>query len=684
MSLNTAPIKEPFSIRMAVRHSMLALLAAFVSACSDQNEPTPQELRDALADAMTGGEIFEPRTEIVSFKPRPNPDRNAYYGDLHVHTAYSFDAFMTGTIATPYDAYRFARGETIKHPAGIDIKLREPMDFYAVTDHAMFLGVAAEAANTDTVFSKKPFAEPLHNLNAPGNLGTGLDDIFDRFMAASLLVPRTIESIQNGSVTRDETLDIARSAWADIIRTADQFNEPGRFTTFVGYEYTSMEETMGNLHRNVIFRNSDRLPDVPFSRFHSQNPEGLWDWMDALRDEGIEALAIPHNSNASNGQMFKLEDWAGNPLDDAYSEQRLRNEPLVEITQIKGTSETHPLLSTRDEWAGFEIMPFKIATSSESKVSGGYVREALLNGLSLENQNVTNPFEFGFIGSSDTHTAASQNDEANYLSEHGVTSATPVSRGSVPVGWLAESMLKARAPEVLTENNGRSYLNTSGLPYFSASGLAAVWAEENTRESIYAAFRRKETFATSGPRLKLRFFAGYGYDDDLIHQSDGIARAYAAGVSMGGRIEQAGNDIPGFFVWALADAHSAPLQRLQIIKGWIDAGGNTHEEVIDIACAGGAEPAPDTNRCPDNGANVDLSDCSINAETGAAELKTLWRDPNFDSKERVFYYARVLENPTCRWSTWDALRAGIAPRSDLPATIQERAWSSPIHYRPAS
>jgi hypothetical protein len=360
--------------------------------------------------------------------------------------------------------------------------------------------------------------------------------------------------------------------------------------------------------------------------------------------------------------------------------QRIRNEPLVEITQIKGTSETHPLLSATDEWADFELMEYRVATRLPSETEGSYVRDALRRGLALEAQGMTNPYTFGVIGSSDTHTAAAQNDEENFSSKLGILSGDGMLRGAVPFGFVNGALFNTLAPQAMTEVDGESFIG-GAQPQFGASGLAAVWAEENTRESIYAAFRRKETFATSGPRMRLRFFAGYGFPDDLLEQADGVAQAYAAGVTMGGDLTP-GEGAPQFAIWAQADADGAPLQRLQVIKGWIDGSGETHEEVIDVACAGGVAADPETNRCPDNGAAVDISDCSISADTGDAQLRRVWTDPEFDAGERAFYYARVLENPTCRWSTWDAIRAGTEPRSDLPMTLQERAWSSPIQYFP--
>ena len=663
------------------------------------------QLEEQSLVGVWGAKVFETETELLIREQAPSAatsgkptdaltERKAYFGDLHVHTTYSFDGYAFGTLATPYDAYRFAKGEAIANPAGFKMQLSRPMDFYAVTDHAMFLGLVKAAADTGTEFSKNEFSEPYHDLNAPDNMGAGLFSILKRLSTFASFLPNAIEQITSGELDRNEVLGVVRSAWSDSIDAADQFNDPGNFTTFAAYEYTTSTSDMGNLHRNVVFRGTDQLPREPFSRFHSVNPEDLWQWMDDLREKGVESLAIPHNSNGSNGQMFKLADWAGNPLDDAYAKQRIRNEPIVEITQIKGTSETHPVLSSRDEWAGFEIMPYRVATNALSKLQGSYVREALLNGITLEQEGMTNPYQFGFIGSSDTHSAASQNSESNFVSKLALLSGTAEQRGSVPQTGLAGEF-GYQVMKVLGRGGSRIKINGDvysggAIPTFGASGLAAAWAEENTRESLYSAFRRKEVFATSGPRMQIRLFAGYGFDESMLTEADGIERAYAGGVTMGGTLlpdnstegEQATETAtPGFLVMASADTESAPLQRLQIVKGWIDAEG-THEEVIDVSCAGGANVNAETNRCPDNGAKVDISDCSINAETGAGQLSVLWHDPEFKPEQRTFYYARVIENPTCRWSTWDAVRAGIAPRPDLPTTVQERAWSSPIHYLP--
>jgi hypothetical protein len=661
----------------------VALIGGLVTlqSCSDTLDTLRTKATQTYVLWKFGGELLEMPADILTTHPERNAKRSAYFGDLHVHTTYSFDAFAFGTMASPYDAYRYAKGETIKHPAGFDLKLREPLDFYAVTDHAMFLGALPAAADTATEFSKYDFNQGLHNFNAPEKLNT--DTVQERFALFRGFLPGILNGILDGTVDIDKLNEIVVDAWADTINAAELFNDPGKFTTFVAYEYTSSTADMGNLHRNVIFKGADKLPAMPFSRFHSQDPEGLWNWMDELRSEGIESLAIPHNSNGSNGQMFKMVDWADDPMDENYTAKRVRNEPLIEITQVKGTSETHPSLSDSDEWADFEIAPYRVATTLDSEPKGSYAREALLNGLNFWDQNQTNPYKFGFIGSSDTHVAATSDDEANYFSKVGLMDSNAMLRGSIPASEeeLATRRNNNNAQNRIKEVDGKEYIS-GAFETFGASGIAGVWAEANTRDAIYDAFRRKETFATSGPRMKIRLFAGYGFDDEMLNDEDVIEKAYATGVAMGSDIlASPQNEAPGFLLWATQDARSAPIQRLQIIKGWV-VDGKHHEQVFDVACADGGKVDSTTHRCPDNGAKVNLSDCSISEDLGAPELKTAWIDPDFNSEHQAFYYARVMENPTCRWSTWDAVRAGVAPRSDLHATIQERAWSSPIWFRP--
>jgi hypothetical protein len=574
-----------------------------------------------------------------------NPERNAYFGDLHVHTRFSFDAFVFGTRTSPDDAYRFAKGEAIPHPAGFKMQLRAPLDFQAVTDHAAYLGMLPEMADPDTRAGQHPAGRLIQQATDTASRRAAFQSMGEYF---------------RGTIEEDDLLDldVVRSAWRSIIESAERHNDPGRFTTFIGYEYTAAGEERENLHRNVIFRGS-QAPEIPFSRLDDTNPESLWDWMDGLREEGIETLAIPHNSNGSNGMMFETTDWAGDPIDAAYADQRMRNEPLVEITQVKGTSDTHPLLSPNDEWADFEIFPYRIATTLPSQPEGSYVRDAYLRGLQLEASIGANPYRFGLAGASDTHVSAGSFSEFDYWSKVGLLDYRDDLRGSTP-------------------DESGEYADTY-YRFWSASGLTGVWAEANTRESLYDAFRRKETFATTGPRIRVRFFAGYGLTADA--ESRNVAGLYANGTPMGGDLIALGDRSPEFAAWALRDPAGAPLARLQIIKGWLEE-GEAREQVFDVACAGGGAVDPETHRCPANEARVDLTDCRFSAEAGAAELSAVWQDPEFDAGERAFYYLRVLENPTCRWSTWDALRADLPPREDLPATIQERAWSSPIWFRP--
>ncbi len=659
---------------------LLFTLIWLTSGCSETPETTSQSSTQAAtateappkpAPRFALQKLDHPKDTLVA-NPTRLSNRVALFGDIHVHTTYSFDAFAFGTLATPHDAYRYALGEAIKHPAGFDMQLREPLDFYAVTDHAMFLGAVPAAADTSTEFSKLAQNVDLHNLNADENMN--LDSLAARSKAFSTFLGDTLAGIVDGKVSVDMINDISRDAWDDTVAAAEKFNQPGKFTTFVAYEYTSSTDDRGNLHRNVIFKGSDNLPAVPFSRFHSQNPEGLWDWLDDLRSQGIEALAIPHNANGSNGQMFKMVDWAGDPMDEEYAAQRLRNEPLVEISQIKGTSETHPTLSTRDEWADFEIMPYRIATSLPSEPKGSYVRDALLSGLSMESQGAGNPYKFGFVGSSDTHLGATSEDESNFFAKVGLLDSTSFLRGSVPLkGDEVETV--QQAGRQIEEIDGEQYLSTY-YQTWGTSGLAGVWADENSRDAIYEAFRRKETFATSGPRIKVRFFGSEKYSPAILESKAMVEQAYASGVPMGSNLLIT-DGTPGFLVIAERDASSAPLQRLQIIKGWIE-NGEPKEMVYDVACSDGNAVDKSTHRCPDNGAKVNLENCAYTANRGAAQLRAFWQDPDYSPDEEAFYYARVLENPTCRWSTWDAIRAGVKPKSNLQATVQERAWSSPI------
>jgi hypothetical protein len=465
--------------------------------------------------------------------------------------------------------------------------------------------------------------------------------------------------------------DVAGRAWTDVKEAAARNNDPGRFTTFVAYEYTSAPDGR-NLHRNVIFRTA-KVPTLPYTATMSPDPEDLWRTMDGWRAKGIDVLAIPHNSNGSDGLMFEPNRRNGSPMDRAYAELRMRNEPLVELTQIKGTSEVHPSLAPNDEWANFEIMERYIGTNKPvTHFKGGYVREALKDGILMQDTKGFNPFKMGFIGSSDTHNAAPGSvEERNYFSTVGRSAGAPAQRGSVPPNGAKE--WPADTPDS----------NHAIGPYqaWGASGLAGVWAEENSREAIFAALRRKETFATSGPRIRVRFFAGYDFPDDLAKHTNLVKEAYAKGVPMGGDLKPSKGKAPKFLIWGVRDPNSGYLQRAQIVKGWVE-NGVAKEQVFDVACSDKLQLNKTTWRCPDNGAGVNLATCEPDRFKGDVELRTLWTDPTFRPNQRAFYYLRVLENPSCRWSTWDAIRNGTPPNPTLAKTIMERAWSSPIWYEP--
>jgi len=658
---------------MKIQKVLLISIFLIITACSEEEKS--KELAKSSSQ--------ESHMNFIQPKPLANPDRNAYFGDLHVHTANSFDAYTFGTISQPSDAYRFARGEAIPHPTGYQIQMSRPLDFYAVTDHAMFLGLLKEAADTSSEFSRYEFSKPMHNLN---------DSVSGSFLSvikrAGLFRPfaRTVnQGLENGTVDRELTERIGNSVWKRTIKAADDAYRPGIFTTFAGYEYTSSIDLYEKyLHRNVIFRGTKNLPVKLFSRLDSQDPEKLWDWMDQLRGDGVESLAIPHNSNISGGAAFSMNDYNGGPIDEAYVKKRLLNEPLTEITQAKGTSETHPLLSKNDEWAAFEAVTSHPGENLISNLKGSYVRNAYLRGLTFKDKGLSNPFKFGVIGSSDTHVGGGSYTEENHFSKIGVLDGTPELRGSVPFDGFTGFITKLVQPEALQEVDGKDYMAVSSrLIRFASSGLAGVWAEENTRESIYNALRRKETFGTSGPRIKVRFFANYEYQQMDLNNPALISNSYKYGIPMGGTLIHKEGSIPSFLVWAISDVESAPLERIQIIKGWIQD-GEQKEKVFDVACSDNMPLDPATHRCPDNGAKVDLSTCSFSEDLGDRELKAIWMDPSFTPKEEAFYYLRVLENPTCRWSTWDAMRVGERPRSDIPELIQERAWSSPIWYSRAN
>jgi len=636
----------------------MAAAAALLTACGggDKAPATPDTQVDTPAATDTSVETTAGTTAGYS------ADRNAYFGDLHIHTKNSFDAYIFNVRTTPDDAYRYAKGETIKHPSGYDIKLEGPaMDFYAVTDHGSYLGILPAMNDPDNAMSESHFAKTLFSTDP-----TAITNAFQS-VGASVRSGDIIPEMDNRAITK--------SVWQETQDAADRHNEPGKLTTFSAYEYTSVTNVPGedgtfgggNLHRNVFFKGN--APDDVFSTLDSTNPEDLWDWMDTQRAAGMDVIAAPHNSNVSDGLMFDDVTYNGDPLTAAYAEQRMRNEPIVEMTQVKGFSETHPALSPNDEFADEGIYEKLLGSYITSQINGSYVREALGNGLMMQDQQGFNPYKFGMIGSTDSHVAGGAMDEENYWSKVGIVDGLAVSRGSVPPGgaktWEGLSM----------DQNAEKWFSK-----WSASGYAVVWAEENTRESIFAAMRRKETYATTGPRMTVRFFGGYGLSEDMLSDPDAVSKAYAGGVPMGGDIDGNG-EAPTFLTWAMRDPRGAPLDRIQIIKVYSE-GTSQNESIFDVACSDGRDMDPATRRCSDNGASVDLSDCSISADSGAPELRAAWQDPDFDPAQRAVYYVRVLENPTCRWSTWDANKAGVERNPDLAATVKERAYTSPIWYNP--
>ena len=474
-------------MRVFVATCWLALAGLW--GCGQEPASPPPATEDSAVEAAVET-AAAPAAEIER-----DPLKNVYFGDTHIHTILSFDAYLMGTRRTPDDAYDFAKGAAIEHASGFMMQMKKPLDFLAVSDHAFYLGMMRELARTEGPYADHRLGETVRGSTTVQGSGAAFQAV--------------IAHLQNLSPDGPDDLDdrdVARSAWQEIIEAAERHNDPGNFTTFVGYEYTTSGPEFENLHRNVIFAN-DKVPNQPFARLDSMNPEDLWDWMDTNRDQGMDAIAIPHNSNGSNGWMFAQNKYMSDePLDAAYAEQRMRNEPIVENSQVKGTSDTHPLLSPNDEWADFEIMPIRIASNLPSQAPGSYVREAYLNGLVMQETQGFNPFKFGVIAASDTHNAAGSFEEDNYWSKTGITDILPHQRGSVP--------LPDSDPENPEYAQGASQ-------YWGASGLAGVWAESNTREDIFAAMRRKETFSTSGPHIKLRFFGGFDISPDLATASGG-------------------------------------------------------------------------------------------------------------------------------------------------------------------
>jgi len=592
------------------------------------------------------------------------PDRQAYFGDLHLHTTFSFDAFaLMGTKTTPEEAYRFAKGQPITY-FGHTVQRSEPLDFMAVTDHSEFMGV----------------------LNQLDDAGSDLanSDLGRRFRTDPLKAFFELTSFwRHKEVIPPELNAPARmkSTWTREVAAANAANEPGKFTTFVAYEWTSMPDAKFNLHRNVIFK--DAPPPLPFSSADSIRPEDLWAYLENLRSKGIEGLAIPHNANASGGLMFDWKDSDDHPISEAYAQRRVLNEPLTEIYQNKGGSETVPELSSTDEFANFENME-QLLTGGPSPVNGSYVRQALGRGLVIEHRVGVNPYKLGIVGATDYHNGLSTGREDEYAG--GVFGIDP--RTDLPDEARAKALLSGqrvspnpRAP--IGGPGGASEELFTDPALFGSGGMTGVWAEQNTRDSIYAALRRRETFATSGDRLRVRFFGGWNYSPRLIEDPKWVAKAYASGVPMGGDLPKgASGRAPTFVVWAVKDPNAANLDRVQVVKVWLD-GDDYREKVFDVAWSGARKPDPATGKVPAIGSTVDLHKATYTNSIGAGQLATVWRDPEFDPKRPAVYYLRALEIPTPRWTTILAAKRGLPIPTHGPTTLQERAWSSPIWYAPA-
>jgi len=585
------------------------------------------------------------------------------FGDTHLHTSFSFDAGAFGCRLGPRDAYRFAKGQELTASMGERVKLSRPLDFLVVSDHSDNLGFFPQLLAGDPKMLADPQGRKWYKMIQDGK---GADAAIEMIVGFSQgTFPKTLLSLPGTPAYRN--------AWRDIIAAADEANEPGRFTAFIGYEWTS--NTGGNnLHRNVIFRDDGsraRLvePLITMKPQGSDNPRDLWKWMAAYEEKsGGNVLAIAHNGNLSNGRMFPvIESFTGKPVDKEYAEQRARWERLYEATQIKGDGEAHPFMSPTDEFAAFERWDKGNLDLSELKknemLEYEYARSALKNGLKLENELGVNPYKFGMIGSTDSHTGLATADQDNFFGKTSSSEPSPT---------------RATHPFIKTEK-----ATIMGWEQV-ASGYAAVWATDNTRDAIFDAMERRETYATTGPRMAVRFFGGWDFEAKDAKTRMPANVGYAKGVPMGGDLSDApAGKSPTFLVGALKDPIGANLDRIQVIKGWLDKDGNLHEKVHDVVWSGDRKPDAKTGKLPPVGSTVDVAEATWTNTIGAPELITVWKDPEFEASLRAFYYARVIEIPTPRWTAYDAQRFGIKMAKNVPMTTQERAYTSPIWYTPA-
>ena len=617
-----------------------------------------------MASPVLAQDTPPPPVEKVKYSPYPTKSfpNQVFFGDTHLHTSYSTDAGMVGNIRGPEDAYKLARGGVITSSFGLKVKLSRPLDFLVITDHAENLGLAPAIAESNAGLLKNPWGKDIHDKVKAGDL-TGAFDMWIKQVNAS-------DDKLKGS-------GMERSYWHRETAAAEKYNEPGLFTALIGFEWTSMPDG-NNLHRNIIFRdNKDKADKItPISSYDTVDPEKLWDWMEKYEDEtGGKMLAIPHNGNMSNGLMFDdVTLTSKKPLDLDYVKRRARWEPLFEVTQIKGDSEAHPALSPNDEFADFytwDTGTLGAATTTPEMWPREYAREALKRGLAYENKLGVNPFKFGMIGSSDSHTSISTTAENNFFGKVSMTepSANP----------------RYRFNEVIVARTNPD--ETKKVRHFRAASnaLAAVWSRENTRTALWDAMKRKETYATTGTRLKVRVFAGWGFAKTDLDRSDFAEYGYDNGVPMGGDLSDASNGkVPGFLVRAIRDADGANLDRIQIIKGWLDEDGKTHEKIFDVAVSDEREIDTDGHCKTPVGNTVNVKEASYTNAIGEPYLAAFWKDPEFDAKQKAFYYVRAIEIPTPSWLAFDAKVFGAKVPEGGKTILQERAYTSPIWYTPKS
>ncbi len=575
---------------------------------------------------------------------KANPLKNVYFGEQHMHTQNSFDAYTVGVRGTWAEAYEFALGKPSKlSTTGEKMQRKTPYDFVAITDHSEYYGVFKNMADPKSPLSKNPFAKRMASSD-PKEVQQAAIDIIST-IAASDPVKAFIDP------------KLLKSNWQDFIKVADKYNDPGKFTALYAYEWTSIPGGQ-NMHRNVFFK--DKPAAMPFSSFQSNQTEDLWTYLEIQRAQGIDTFAIPHNGNVSNGLMYAPTQMDGTPIDERYARRQMENEPLTEIHQTKGNSETHPLLSPNDEFAKFEPFNNLISLDHPSQVTNGFIRQGLIMGMKLETEVGYNPYKMGIVAGADVHSGYQGNEEWDWKGAHGAADDTPEKRLS-PVS------------------------NASGEAGFvvSSAGATAVWATENTREGIFEAMKSKETYGTTGTLIRLRFFGGWDYSKKLVNDKNFVEKAYKGGVPMGQDLPKKAGKAPIFAVWAMKDPESGNLDRVQIVKGWTNPkSGWPEEKVYDIAWSDKREIDKKSGKLPPVGNTVDVKTATYKNSIGDTMLSTVWTDPDFDPSIKAVYYVRVLEIPTPRWSTYDSARNNLPLPTEVPATIQERAYSSPIWYTP--